>query len=73
VLEVLEKSRDGLCEHTRQGYNIGRPPTATSPNGFPPCPGQALPGCTKSRLRLDPVRTPVVAQIFAWRVTEQLG
>jgi Resolvase, N terminal domain len=26
VLEVLEKSRDGLCEHTRQGYNIGRPP-----------------------------------------------
>lgn len=26
VLETLEKSWDGFCEHTRQGWNVGRPP-----------------------------------------------
>jgi site-specific DNA recombinase len=74
VLEVLEKSRDGLCEHTRQGYNIGRPPYGYLAERVPhPVPAKRSQGATKSRLRLDPVRAPVVAQIFAWRVTEQLG
>lgn len=31
VLELLEKSWDGFCEHTRQGWNGDVPPTATSP------------------------------------------
>jgi site-specific DNA recombinase len=26
VLEILEKSWDGFCEHTRQGWNVGVPP-----------------------------------------------
>jgi len=74
VLEVLEKSRDGLCEHTRQGWNIGRPPYGYLAERVPhPVPAKRSQGATKSRLRLDPVRAPVVAQIFAWRVTEQLG
>jgi len=74
VLEVLEKSRDGLCEHTRQGWNIGRPPYGYLAERVPhPVPAKRSQGATKSRLLPDPARAPVVAQIFAWRVTEQLG
>jgi Resolvase, N terminal domain len=35
VLELVEKSRAALEEHTRQGFNTCRPPTATAPNASP--------------------------------------
>ncbi len=74
VLEVLEKSRDGMCEHTRQGWNIGSPPYGYQADRVPhPVPARRAAGKTKTRLRLDPERAPVVAQIFTWRVAERLG
>jgi DNA invertase Pin-like site-specific DNA recombinase len=74
VLEVLEKSRDGMCEHTRQGWNIGRPPYGYAAERVPhPVPARRAEGKTKTRLVLDPERAPVVAQIFTWRVADQLG
>src|SRR6266508_1681651 len=51
VLEVLGKSRDGLCEHTRQGWNIGRPPYGYLAERVPhPVPAKRSQGATKSRL-----------------------
>jgi site-specific DNA recombinase len=74
VLEMLEKSWDGACEHTRQGWNVGRPPYGYQAEPIPhPVPARRAEGKTKTRLRPDPVRAAVVRQIFAWRVTERLG
>jgi site-specific DNA recombinase len=74
VLEMLEKSWDGACEHTRQGWNVGRPPYGYQAEPIPhPVPARRAEGRTKTRLRPDPVRAAVVRQIFAWRVTERLG
>ena len=74
VLEVLEKSRDGLCEHTRQGWNIGTPAYGYQAERVPhPVPAKRADGKTKTRLALNPQRASVVAQIFTWRVTERLG
>ena len=42
----------------------------------PKVPGvafKAAQGRTKSRLILDPVRAPVIAQIYQWRTTDKLG
>jgi site-specific DNA recombinase len=74
VLEMLEKSWDGACEHTRQGWNVGRPPYGYQAEPIPhPVPARRAEGKTKTRLRPDPVRAAVVRQIFGWRVTERLG
>jgi site-specific DNA recombinase len=74
VLEMLEKSWDGACEHTRQGWNVGRPPYGYQAEPIPhPVPARRAEGRTKTRLRPDPVGAAVVRQIFAWRVTERLG
>jgi len=74
VLEVLEKSHDGMCEHTRQGWNVGRPPYGYLAERVPhPVPAKRADGKTKTRLALDPERAPVVAQVFTWRVAERLG
>jgi hypothetical protein len=47
VLELLEKSWDGFCEHTRQGWNVGSatlrlPCCRPSPHRIrpPPCPSR---------------------------------
>jgi DNA invertase Pin-like site-specific DNA recombinase len=74
VLEVLEKSWDGLCEHTRQGWNVGRPPYGYLAEAIPhPVPAKRAEGKTKTRLVPDPVRGPVVTRIFTWRAVERLG
>ncbi len=74
VLETQEKAWDGYCEHTRQGWNIGRPPYGYRADPVPhPVPARRAEGKTKHRLVPDPVTAPVVRQIFAWRVAERLG
>ena len=74
VLELLEKSWDGACEHTRQGWNVGQPPYGYLAEKIPhPVPARRAEGRTKSRLVPDPVRAPVVHQIFMWRIVERLG
>ena len=74
VLETLEKSWDGFCGHTRQGWNIGRPPYGYQGQKIPhPVPARRAEGKTKTRLAPDPVTGPVVTAIFTWRVLERLG
>ncbi len=74
VLETLEKSWDGLSEHTRQGWNVGRPPYGYRGDKLPhPVPARRAEGKTKTRLAPDPISGPVVTAIFTWRVTENLG
>jgi site-specific DNA recombinase len=74
VLEMLEKSWDGFCEHTRQGWNVGQPPYGYVAEKIPhPVPARRAEGKTKSRLVPDPVRAQAVREIFAWRVGEGLG
>jgi DNA invertase Pin-like site-specific DNA recombinase len=74
VLDMLEKSWGGLMQHTEQGFNIGKPPY-----GYQavvekhPVPTKAALGKVKRRLVPDPVRGPVVTQIYSWRVVEQLS
>lgn len=59
-------------QHTEQGFNIGKPPY-----GYQvvvekhPVPAKAALGKVKRRLISDPIRGPVVTQIYTWRVAEQ--
>jgi site-specific DNA recombinase len=73
-LQLKEKTWKGLVEHSLDGWNIGYAPygylAARQPH---PVPVKASQGRTKTRLTLDPVRGPVVAQIFTWRVIHHLG
>jgi len=74
VLELLEKSWDGFCEHTRQGWNVGRPPYGYLAEKIPhPVPARRAEGRTKSRLVPDPARARVVHEIFTWRTVDRLG
>ncbi|MEV5413165.1 recombinase family protein [Thermopolyspora sp. NPDC052614] len=74
VLELLEKSWAGFETHTEQGFNIGKPPYGYSAHKIPhPVPAKRAEGATKHRLVPDPVRGPVVTQIFSWRVVERLA
>ena len=74
VLETLEKAWDGFCEHTRQGWNVGVPPYGYVAEKIPhSVPARRAEGKTKTRLLPDPARAPVVHQIYAWRISEDLG
>lgn len=74
VLELLEKSWDGLGEHSRQGWNVGRPPYGFQAQKIPhPVPARRSDGATKTRLVPDPIRSEVVKKIFEWRVADRLG
>jgi hypothetical protein len=74
ALEMLEASREGLETHTRQGWNIGRPPYGYLAERVEhPVPAKRREGKTKARLVLDPIRAPVVAQVFTWRTHQRLG
>ena len=74
VLEMLEKSWDGFLEHTKQGWNVGRPPYGYKGDPIPhPVPARRAEGTTKTRLVPDPVTAPVVLQIYQWRVADRLG
>ncbi|MEU1808418.1 recombinase family protein [Micromonospora aurantiaca (nom. illeg.)] len=74
IIEMLEKSWDGFETHTTQGWNVGKPPYGyLAEKHKHPVPAKRAQGKHKTKLQLDPVRGPVVALIFAWRVDEQLG
>ena len=74
VRQMLELAWDGYCEHTRQGWNIGKPAYGYLAEKVEhPVPARRAEGKTKSRLLPDPLRAPVVHQIFMWRAVERLG
>ncbi|MGH9072979.1 MAG: recombinase family protein [Acidimicrobiales bacterium] len=74
VLDTLEKAWDGFCEHASQGWNIGVAPYGFVGERIPhPVPAKRAEGLTKTRLVLDPVRAPVVQEMFAWRTGERLS
>ena len=73
-LQLKEKSWKGLEEHALAGWNSGPAPYGYLAERVPhPAPGKAAQGMTKSRLITDPVRGPVVTQIYGWRVTGNLS
>ncbi len=73
-LQLKEKIWKGLVEHSLDGWNIGTPPYGYAAQRIPhPVPVKASQGRTKTRLALDPVRAPVIAQIFTWRTVHKLG
>jgi site-specific DNA recombinase len=74
VLNMLELSWGGFIEHTKLGWNIGKPPYGYKAAKVPhPVPARRAEGRTKHRLVPDPVTGPVVTHIFALRVGERLG
>ncbi|MGA5304618.1 recombinase family protein [Nucisporomicrobium flavum] len=74
VLNMLELSWDGTKAHTYQGFNIGRPPYGyLALKTRHPVKNKAEQGMTKHRLVPDPVRGPVVTQIFLLRALERIG
>jgi DNA invertase Pin-like site-specific DNA recombinase len=73
-LQIKENTWKGLVEHALDGWNIGPAPYGYLADRQPhPVPVKASQGRTKTRLALDPVRSPVVEQIFTWRVIHKLG
>ncbi|WP_240759457.1 recombinase family protein [Phytoactinopolyspora endophytica] len=71
---TLEQSWDGYCEHTRQGWNIGKPPYGYLAERIPhSVAAKREEGKTKTRLVVDPVRGPAVTQIYIWRHNEHLA
>ena len=73
-LQLKEKTWKGLAEHALAGWNIGPAAYGFTAVRVPhPVPVKASQGRTKTRLALDPVRAPVVEQIFTWRVVHKLG
>ena len=73
-LQLKEKTWKGLAEHALDGWNIGPAAYGYTADRVPhPVPVKASQGRTKTRLALDPVRAPVVEQIFTWRVVHRLG
>ncbi|HEV2370984.1 MAG TPA: recombinase family protein [Streptosporangiaceae bacterium] len=73
-LQIKEKAWAGLREHSLDGWNIGSPPYGYLAEKVPhPVPAKRAEGRTKTRLILDPLRAPVVAQIFTWRAIDKLG
>jgi site-specific DNA recombinase len=74
VLQMLELSWDGLSEHTRQGWNIGKPPYGYLAERIPhPVAARRAEGRTKHRLVPDPERGHAVTAIYQWRAVERLG
>jgi site-specific DNA recombinase len=73
-LQIKEKTWKGLVEHALDGWNIGTPAYGYQADRVQhPVPVKASQGRTKTRLALDPVRAPVIAQVFTWRVVHKLG
>jgi len=74
VLQMLEQSWDGFIEHIKQGWNIGKPPYGYLADKVPhPVPARRAEGRTKHRLVPDPVRGPVVTEIFRLRALLRLS
>jgi len=73
-LQLKEKAWAGFREHTLDGWNIGTPPYGYLAEKHPhPNPAKRAEGRTKTRLIRDPVRAPVVGQMFTWRAAQRLG
>jgi len=73
-LQIKEKTWKGLVEHSLDGWNIRTPSYGyTAERVKHPVPVKASQGRTKTKLALDPVRAPVIAQVFTWRVVHKLG
>ncbi len=73
AINVMEQAWEGTKVHTQEGYNIGPIPYGYTAVKIPhPAPARRSRGLTKTRLAVDPVRGPVVTQIFTWRVIEKL-
>jgi site-specific DNA recombinase len=74
VINMLEMSWDGTREHTRQGWNIGKPPYGYRADKHPhPVKAKRDDGRSKHRLIPDPVRGPTVTQMFLWRALLRLS
>jgi hypothetical protein len=74
VLNMLELSWGGTKAPTNQGFNIGKPPYGyVAARTRHPVKNKAEQGKVKHRLVPDPVRGPVVTQIFLWRALDRLG
>ena len=74
VLQMLELSWDGFIEHTQQGWNTGKPPYGyLAEKVAHPVPARSAIGDTKHRLVPDPVRGPVVTEIFHLRCLVGMG
>lgn len=74
VLQMLELSHEGAVEHTRQGWNIGKPLYGYLAQRVPhPVPAKRTEGRTKHRLVPHPVQGPVVTRVFEFRVVARLG
>src|SRR5215472_14197827 len=72
--QLKEKAWRGFTQHTLDGYNIGAAAYGYQPQRIPhPNKAKADQGRTKTRLVLDPVTAPVVAQMFTWRTVHKLG
>ncbi len=73
-LQIKKKAWEGMRQHAIAGWNTGPAAYGYTAERIPhPAPMKAAQGRTKTRLILDPVRGPVVAQIYTWRVEEHLG
>ncbi|HEY7145575.1 MAG TPA: recombinase family protein [Streptosporangiaceae bacterium] len=73
-LQIKKKAWDGLRQHALAGWNIGAAPYGYQAEKVThPAPIKAAQGRTKTRLKLDPLRGPVVGQIYTWRVEQHLG
>ncbi len=75
VLNMLELSWGGFKEHTIQGFNIGKPPYGYLAKQVRlEVKGKTREGKrVKHRLVADPLRGPVVTQIFLWRALDRLS
>jgi DNA invertase Pin-like site-specific DNA recombinase len=74
VLEMLEKSRNGIEIHTDQGFNVGKPPYGYVAEKIKhPVPAKRAAGKHKTRLVPHPVQGGVIALIFDLRVNAAMS
>lgn len=74
VLEMLEKSRNGIEIHTDQGFNVGKPPYGYQAERIKhPVPAKRAEGKHKTKLAPDGVRAEAVTRMFEMRVHDGLS
>ncbi|GAA3239911.1 hypothetical protein GCM10010468_76350 [Actinocorallia longicatena] len=74
VLQLMELSWDGLCEHTEQGWNVGKPCYGYRADKIPhPVPARRAEGRTKTRLVPEATEASTVRRIFVLRAFRRLG
>ena len=74
VLDMLEKAWGGFEVHTRQGWNVGRPPYGYAADCIAhPVPARRAEGKHKTKLVINEVEAAAVRAIFDLRIGERLG